>query len=174
MMTTLKSILILCSQALNEIKVDAGRYRQWFFEPGFWVTCSYRIRRLRKVKRYMLFLLPLDLFLGGVRLFISDSKIPSVMCIGAGLYLPHPNGLIFNGKGVIGSNVAIFQQVTIGEWQGSAPIVGSHTSIFGGAKIFGNITIGSNCKIGANTVINLDVPENSSVSTAPFLIRSRS
>lgn len=174
MIKIINSIATLCSQVLYEIKVDADKYDKWFSEPGFWVTCSYRIRRLRKVKKYMLFLLPLDVLLGGIRSLVSDSKIPSSMCVGKGLYLPHPNGLIFNDKSVIGDNVAIFQQVTIGEWWGKAPIVGSDISIFGGAKIFGEVTIGNNCKIGANTVINLDVPDNSSVSTLPVTIRPRS
>lgn len=95
------------------------------------------------------------------------------MSIGGGLFLPHPQGIFLNSKAVIEENVAIFQQVTLGEWRNHAPIVKRNTAIYAGAKLFGEITIGENCKIGANAVVNADVPANSSVSVQNNIIRSR-
>ncbi|OQK17040.1 hypothetical protein AU255_03845 [Methyloprofundus sedimenti] len=119
-------------------------------------------------------LLPLDLFWGIVRALVSSTKISSEIKNGTAFYLPHPDGVILNGMCVIGDNVSIYQQVTIGEWWGAAPCIKNGTSIFAGAKVFGGITIGGNCKIGANTVINVDIPDNSSVSVQSVVIRSRS
>lgn len=149
---------------LVELKSDAKRYDKWFKQPGFWVSCSYRVRRARKSDFLMLTLLPIDLFLGLIRYLVSDTKIPSEMKIGLGLYIPHPSGIILNSMGSLGDNCAVYQQVTIGQWRGGAPQIKSGCNIFGGAKLFGRIIIGENCKIGANTVVNIDVPDNSSVA----------
>jgi serine O-acetyltransferase len=89
------------------------------------------------------------------------------------LYLPHPQGVILNSKAVIENNVAIFQQVTLGEWHKHAPTIKANTAIFAGAKLFGQITIGENCKIGANAVVNTDVHPNTSVSVQHNITRCR-
>ena len=162
-------------ETLQNIKHDAARYKgKWKYHSGFLVSLSYRIRRLRKYGKNGYVLLPIDIFIGLIRRSISDTAIPSVIQVGKGLYLPHPNGIIINDKTVIGENVAIFHQVTIGEWHGCAPIIGSHTSIYSGAKLFGKVMIGSGCRIGANVVINSDIPNNTSVSMNKPVLRERS
>jgi serine O-acetyltransferase len=158
---------------LKQIKADAGRYDNWISQAGFWVTCSYRIRRLRKSSLRMMALLPIDILLGCIRWVTSDTQIPSSMAVGGGLFLPHAQGIFLNGKAIIEDNVAIFQQVTLGEWHNYAPVIKNNTAIYAGAKLFGKITIGENCKIGANTVVNVDIPANSSVSAQQNIIRNR-
>jgi serine acetyltransferase len=167
---------ITVNETLNCIKQDALRYKSgWKLSPGFWVTFSYRIRKLRKFgSRYLWVLFPFDIFLGCVRWWVSDSAISSSIDIGPGLYLPHPNGIFINHMAVLGSNVAIFQQVTIAEWQGSAAYIGDGSALYAGAKIIGGVSVGKNCKIGANTVVSVSVPDNTSVSCEPPLFRLRS
>jgi serine O-acetyltransferase len=149
------------NSTLDHLKADASRYPDWRRHPGFWVTASYRIRRCRKEGKGILkLLLPFDILLGVLRYCISDTRLPSSIPIGPGFYLPHPNGVIINSKCSIGSNVAIFQQVTIGEWREEAPVIEDNCCLFAGAKIFGGITIGANCQIGANCVIRQNVPAN--------------
>jgi serine O-acetyltransferase len=157
------------------IRCDAARYGTgWIRHPGFWVGLSYRIRRLRKYSSWPYqILLPLDLLFGIFRRCFSDTALPSSVAIGAGLYLPHPQGIIINGMADIGREVSIFQQITIGEWHGKAPRIGDRCAIFGGAKIFGDISVGSDCKLGANTVVNIDVPANTSVSVGAAQFRQR-
>lgn len=118
-------------------------------------------------------MLPFDVLLGVIRSSLSDTVLPSCVPIGAGLYLPHPTGIIINHQARIGSNVALFQQVTIGEWHGKAPEIGDECALFAGAKVFGGISIGRNCKLGANVVVSECVPNNSSVSAAEPVIRPR-
>lgn len=81
--------------------------------------------------------------------------------------IPHfPHGLygiIVSHNAVIGSNVTIFHQVTIGEGKGGAPIIGDNVYIGAGAKIIGNIHVGNNVKIGANCIVVKDVPDNATV-----------
>ena len=157
------------------LRRDAKRYgSRWKFHPGFWVILSYRIRRLRKHgPAWYLSLIPLDILAGLIRRIVSDTTLPSSMCAGPGLYLPHPSGIIINSKVKLNEDVTIFQQVTIGEWHGKVPEIGSATSIFAGAKVFGGIKIGDMCKIGANAVVNKNIPDNTSVSIGKPELRSR-
>ena len=163
------------SQTISNVINDAKRYPVWINSPGFWVTLSYRIRFLRKYGSFRYrFLLPVDILFGIVRRFVSTTIIPSSTSIGSGLCMPHCDGIIINAKSVIGSNITIFQQVTLGEWHGLAPKIFDNTALYAGAKIIGGAVVGKNCKIGANVVITSDVPDNSSVSTEKAILRKRS
>ena len=86
--------------------------------------------------------------------------------------LPHGlYGIIVSHNAVIGKNVTIFHQVTIGEGNGGAPTIGDNVYIGAGAKIIGGITIGNNVKIGANCVVFMDIPDNCTVvSPKPRII----
>lgn len=81
--------------------------------------------------------------------------------------LPHGiKGIFINDKSVIGKNVTIFQQVTIGAKDvvnGKGPTIGDNVYIGAGAKIIGDINIGNNVKIGANAIVVDDVPEGATV-----------
>lgn len=160
---------------LASLKRDAQRYGAgWPTHAGFWVGLSYRIRRLRKFgPSPCRLLLPLDLLLGIARRVRSDSLIAAAVPAGPGLYLPHPNGIFVNPMAVLGADVALFQQVSLAEWQGRAPVIGDGSSIFAGAKVIGGVRVGRDCKIGANVVLTQDVPDHSSVSVAAPLVRPR-
>jgi serine O-acetyltransferase len=91
-------------------------------------------------------------------------SIPRSVKIGEGFYIGHYGGIIISPDAVIGKNVSISQQITIGvSGQGEkygCPVIGDDVYIAPGAKIFGKITIGNNVKIGANAVIHKDLPDN--------------
>ncbi|WP_082890472.1 serine O-acetyltransferase [Halotalea alkalilenta] len=90
--------------------------------------------------------------------------ISSKADIGAGLILPHPNGVVIGEKVIIGKNCTIYQQVTLGggkvgdQSSGNYPVIGDNVTIYAGAKVLGSIKIGDNVIIGANAVIIKDVP----------------
>lgn len=87
--------------------------------------------------------------------------------------LPHYLfGIFISNSSVIGENVVIFQQVTIGsnalehhEKQG-APVIGDNVVIGAGAKIIWNVKIGNNCRIGANCVVVKDMEPNTTAVAA--------
>jgi serine acetyltransferase len=166
---------ITVSETLDCIKKDAQRYGSgWHLSAGFWVTVSYRVRKLRKYgSGYLLVLLPCDILLGCLRWWIADTAIPSSAIVGPGLYLPHPNGIFIHPVAILGRNVAVFQQVSIAEWQSGAPCIGDNSALFAGAKIIGGIAVGTNCKIGANAVVSANVPDNTTVSCHPPVSRTR-
>lgn len=82
--------------------------------------------------------------------------------------LPHGlQGIFISNNAVIGRNVVIFHQVTIGsnslkdsKGKGS-PIIGDNCYIGCGAKIIGSIALGDNVRVGANCIVTKTVPSNS-------------
>ena len=97
------------------------------------------------------------------------------MSCGKGLLLPHNGlGVVIHPKVVIGKNVKILQNVTIGGREGSGlPIIKDNVEIGAGAVILGNIIIGSHSKIGANAVVISNVPDNSIAVGVPAQVKPR-
>ena len=161
-------------ELVASIRADAKTYHRWVDQPGFWVTLSYRLRRFRKIgPAWAVLTLPIDIFAGALRAVVSDSKIPSNCSVGPGLCLPHAHGIILNDQTTIGANVRIFQQVTIGVWEGLAPTLLDGCSIYAGARVFGRITIGRDARIGPNAVVDTSVPDRCNVRTAPPVVTER-
>jgi serine O-acetyltransferase len=77
------------------------------------------------------------------------------------------HGIFLSKNAVIGKNVTIYHQVTIGSIshgsKSGAPYIGDNVLIGPGAKILGSVTIGNGAKIAANCVVVDDIPENALV-----------
>ena len=77
------------------------------------------------------------------------------------MFLDHATGIIIGAFAVIGDEVTIMQNVTIGRKQampGRAPRIGRGVLLSSGATILGDISIGDFAKIGAGSVVEHDVP----------------
>jgi serine O-acetyltransferase len=113
--------------------------------------------------------------------FVSSCDLDPQAKIGAGLYLPHPMGVVI-GRAVIGRNVQILQSVTIGIIDPGLttrdcdpdkyPRIGDNVVICAGAVVAGAIKIGDGALIGANAVVLHDVPENCTAVGVPARILS--
>lgn len=57
--------------------------------------------------------------------------------IGKGLRLPHGMCVVINSKSIIGENVRLYQNVTIGEKNGKYPTVGNNVTIYPNSVILG-------------------------------------
>ena len=107
---------------------------------------------------------------------VGGGELPAQCSIGGGLRLPHGlKGIVIHGNCVIGENVTIFHQVTLGvndydTVNYGAPSIRDRVYIGAGAKIIGHIFIGSDAKIGANAVVITDVPANSTAVGVPSRI----
>lgn len=78
--------------------------------------------------------------------------------------LPHGlYGIVISHNAVIGKNVTIYHQVTIGEGKNGAPKIGDDVQIGAGAIIIGNVVIGNHVKIGAGAIVVDDIPSNATV-----------
>lgn len=91
---------------------------------------------------------------------IFNCVVPPTIIIGKGSSIAHGVGIVIHHEAVIGENVKIYQNVTIGH---PRVIIGNNVLIGAGAVILGPCNIGNNVKIGANTVVNFDVPDNCTV-----------
>lgn len=96
--------------------------------------------------------------------------------IGNGFFIDHGTGVVIGETSVIGSNVRIYQGVTLGarsfpvDSQGNPikgiqrhPIVEDNVVIYANATILGRITIGRGSTIGGNVWVTDDVPAGSRV-----------
>lgn len=102
---------------------------------------------------------------------VSGADIPLNSCIGGGLLLPHPNGVVIHPDARIGPNCLIFQQVTLGtRGDGRAPVLQGHVDVGAGAKLLGGITVGAHAVVGANAVVLQDVPPGAVVVGIPARI----
>lgn len=93
--------------------------------------------------------------------------------IGAGLYLPHTNGIVI-GAAQIGARCVIYHQVTLGAktidmafTPTERPIVGDDVTIAAGAKVLGGVRIGDGAVIAANAVVVDDVARGTLVGGVP-------
>ena len=100
-------------------------------------------------------------------------EIASSCQIGPGLFLPHTQGTVL-GPWSIGSNVTIFQGVTLGACSldfnpkpSTRPTIGDGVIIGAGAKVLGGIVLGANCRVGANSVVLSDIPPGCLAVGAP-------
>ena len=102
-----------------------------------------------------------------LNIFLNGCSIGAPAQIGEGLYLPHPIGIVIGG-GIIGRNVTIHQNVTLGlrhPWGGIPeksirPTIGDNATILAGAVVLGDVKIGKRAVIGANAVVLQDVPDD--------------
>jgi serine O-acetyltransferase len=93
--------------------------------------------------------------------------------IGPGIFFPHPTGTVV-GAWRIGSNVTLFQGVTLGARELDMgfdpklrPSVGDNVVVGSGAKILGGIHIGDNAIVGANSVVVDSVEAGSTMVGIP-------
>ncbi|MCW3834670.1 serine O-acetyltransferase EpsC [Sphingomonas canadensis] len=103
--------------------------------------------------------------------------------IGHSFFIDHGTGVVIGETAIIGSNVRLYQHVTLGARSplglsrvtprdrfARHPIVGDDVVIYAGATILGRVTIGRGSTIGGNVWLLEDVPANS-VVVQPEAIR---
>lgn len=117
---------------------------------------------------------------GGVRRFaevryyftqiVHSCEIPLQVKIGQNVKFGHRGiGIVIHRDTIIGDNVHIMQNVTIGAKEGAAPIIGNNVLIGAGDVILGNVTIGDGSTVGANAVVTKSVENASIVCGVPAI-----
>lgn len=85
--------------------------------------------------------------------------------------LPHGlHGIFISRYARIGENCWIYQNVTIGEVNRKAPVIGDNCLIGAGAVIIGGVKIGSHVKVGAGAVVSTDIPDGCTVVSQPVRV----
>lgn len=125
------------------------------------------IRFMQRMRRNRIPLIPK--FIQWFIRITCSADIPIDIKIGQNSVLKHNGlGVVLHEKTIIGNNVVIMQNVTMGGRNGrGAPIIEDNVFIGAGACILGEILIGANSMIGANAVVINDVASNTVVGGIP-------
>jgi serine O-acetyltransferase len=103
------------------------------------------------------------------RIFSID--IHPAASFGHGIFIDHGHAIVVGETAVVGNNVSILQDVTLGgtgkEVGDRHPKVGDSVLIGAGAKVLGNINIGNCVRIGAGSLVLEDVEANTTVAGVP-------
>ncbi len=103
--------------------------------------------------------------------FFTGIEIHPGAGIGPGFFIDHGMGVVIGETTEIGSNVTLYQGVTLGgtgtERGKRHPTLGDNVVVGAGAKVLGNIKIGNHVKIGAGSVVIHSVPDNCTVVGIP-------
>ena len=91
--------------------------------------------------------------------------------VGRGVFIDHGTGVVVGETSVIGNDVSILHEVTLGgtgkERGDRHPKVHDGVLLSAGAKVLGNITLGRNAKIGSGSVVLHNVPACATVAGVP-------
>lgn len=161
---------------LHTLRADAEHYtyangKRWYTHLGFWVGATYRFGHLAGEVPFaplkFLMLVAYVLVSMPIRV-VMHVNIPRQVEIGPGFCMHHPQNIIFPGEAILGRNVTIYQEVTIGRGPNpGVPRIGDRVSLYAGSKVLGGVTIGDDCEIGANVVITRNIPARSVVAPPP-------
>jgi serine O-acetyltransferase len=148
-------------------------FELFFSYPGLWAIFFYRIsnsiykRGLRFIPR----------FISSLGQFLTTIDIHPAATIGRRVFIDHGVGVVIGETTIIGNDVLIYQQVTLGGVSLSHgkrhPTLEDNVVIGAGAKVLGNITIGKNSKVGANSVVVKNVPADSTAIGIPARVLKR-
>ena len=160
--------LIVCDLKAAKKRDPAARnYLEIFFTySGFHATFIHRFCNLFWRIGFKF----LARFLSNLSRIFTSIEIHPAAEIDSG-FIDHGAGLVIGETSVIGKNVTIYQQATLGGITPSLdsesqrnikrhPTIKDNVIVGSGAQILGPIVIGENSRIGANAVVLKDVPEN--------------
>lgn len=135
--------------------------------PGLHALIAYRLAH--KLHKWEIPLLPR--IISYITRIITGIEIHPAAKIGRRFFIDHGEGVVIGATTIIGDDVLIYQQVTLGgtgKEQGKRhPTLGNNVIVGAGAKVLGNITLGDYVRVGAGSVVVEDVPEYSTVVGVP-------
>ncbi|SFZ98262.1 Serine acetyltransferase [hydrothermal vent metagenome] len=148
-------------------------FELFFNYPGLWALFFHRISHWIYSKGLRF----LPRFISAFGQFFTVIDIHPAAKLGHRVFIDHGVGVVIGETAVIGDDVIIYQQVTLGGVSTSKgkrhPTVENNVVIGAGAKVLGNITIGQNSKVGANSVVVKDVPADSTAIGIPAKVIKR-
>lgn len=103
--------------------------------------------------------------------WLTGIEIHPGATIGQGFFIDHGMGVVIGETAVIGEDVLLYHQVTLGgtslRKKKRHPTIGNGVVISPGAKVLGDITVGDHAKIGPNSVVRSDVAPGATVVGIP-------
>jgi serine acetyltransferase len=143
------------------------------------VVVSYRVasRFAQRPKKDLVWVagLPLQVaYRVGVE-WILGVEIPAKTKVGPGLRIYHGQGLVVSRPAVIGSNVLLRNNTTIGNRHAPelAPVIEDNAEIGANSVVIGPIRIGEGAIVGAGSVVLHDVPPGATAVGNPARVIAR-
>jgi len=150
-----------------------SRFELFFNYPGVWALFFYRISHALHIRGWRF----LSRLISALGQFLTTVDIHPGARLGRRVFIDHATGIVIGETAVVGNDVLIYQQVTLGGVSLSPgkrhPTVEDNVVIGAGAKILGNITIGRDSKVGANSVVIKDVPPGCTAVGVPARVTQR-
>ncbi len=135
--------------------------------PGLHALLSHRMAHFFYLRGLVL----LPRIISHFSRFFTGIEIHPGAKIGDSFFIDHGMGVVIGETTEIGSNVTIYQGVTLGgtgkEKGKRHPTIGDNVVVGTGAKVLGPIEIGDNCRVGAGSVVLNPAPANSTVVGIP-------
>ncbi|MFV5693016.1 serine O-acetyltransferase [Flavobacterium sp. LT1R49] len=156
-------------QLIHEIKQLKGNSK------GIIFICAFRTSNFfTKTRSLKIFGFPIRIVYKILFQWVLGIDIDDTTKIGFGFNVYHGQSLIINSGTIIGRNVIIRHNTTIGiaKEGGNCPIIGDNVTIGANTVVIGDIKIGNNSIIGAGSVVIRDVPEYTVVAGNPAKIIS--
>lgn len=148
-------------------------FELFFNYPGLWALLFHRIAHwfYKKGLRFI------PRLISALGMFLTTIDIHPAATFGRRVFIDHGVGVVIGETAIIGDDVLIYQQVTLGGVSTNKgkrhPTIENKVVIGAGAKILGNITIGSGSKVGANSVVVKDVPPGCTAVGIPARVLKR-
>jgi serine acetyltransferase len=138
------------------------------FKGLVFIIC-YRIAHYFTRTRFLYFIgFPIWTLYRFIFRWILCIDIPERVKIGSNCKICHGIGIIIHPDVIIGDNVKLHQNTTIGKGSDNKPpIIGNNVVVGANCVIIGNIKIGDGAIIGAGAVVTKDVPPNAIVVGNP-------
>lgn len=144
-----------------------GKLEAFLMYPGLHALWAHRVAHwmyghgMRLIARFM----------SEVARFITGIEIHPGAKIGESFFIDHGMGVVIGETTEIGSNVTLYQGVTLGgtgkEKGKRHPTLEDNVVVGVGACVLGGITVGKNAKVGAGAVVINTVPPNTTVVGVP-------
>ncbi len=144
----------------SELAINSGFTTKLFI-------LNYRLASLFYSKGLVGKIFVVNIFILKLFKFFCGLDIPARTKIGFGLVLYHPQNIVINSDSIIGDNVILKHNVTIGNKYDSkdkcykSPVIGNNVELSSGVIVLGGISIGDNSIIGAGSIVVKNIPANS-------------
>lgn len=163
---TLKELFKIISEDLNihSGKSFLKKILIIVFNMPFRLVLNYRLGYFLATKRNALNNI-IILILKKRQIKYTNCDISYHAKIGRRIKFPHPLSIVIGDKSIIGNDVMIWQEVTLGSHgknnsSAKYPIIGNNVKLFSGCKIIGGVKVNDNVTVGANAVVLKDVPSD--------------